>query len=85
MTGIMQAVRDCPWVKPLFLRVALSVVVILYIVTGAAIFVVMLAPSSQDVLLRDKANRIRNETAALIVAEVQGNIETEKMTQALTR
>lgn len=71
VTRIVEVVRDCPWVKPLFLRVALSIIILLYIITGAAIFVVIMAPSEQEAIVQDKMARIRNDTSKLLVQELQ--------------
>ncbi|XP_028967732.1 uncharacterized protein LOC114828302 [Galendromus occidentalis] len=71
VTRIVEVVRDCPWVKPLFLRVALSIIILLYIITGAAIFVVIMAPPEREVPDQDKMARIRNDTSKLLVTELQ--------------
>ena len=71
VTRIVEVVRDCPWVKPLFLRVALSIIILRYIITGAAIFVVMMSPSTHDVTVQDKMAKIRNDTSRLLVTELQ--------------
>lgn len=57
--------------------------IILYVVTGAAIFVVLFAPTSHDLYMQNKMYRIGNDTAT--VAELQGNSESERVVQMIAR
>ncbi|XP_022695870.1 uncharacterized protein LOC111264331 isoform X1 [Varroa jacobsoni] len=79
-----EAFQSSPWLKPLLIRFGLSIVLLLYVVSGASVFMGVMGPSTQDVSLQEKLERLRNDTALLIANELAGQ-ETGKAAQAMSR